>query len=315
MLLIVLGDVVQQAITQEDMSITGGLIVLATMGLIVVAVDELIRRSARARRIVEGHPTTVVRDGAVQDEAMRIERLPMADLLEAARSKGIDDLASVRYAILEPNGRFSFITNDAATPTMTTTTRPPPLIRQSVEIGQRPTPTCSAAMWVHTAATISSVPIRSATAVRHRRDHQFVGARSFSECRQPFGDDGLVTDDAVRRHRRRRSQVGMPGRIVGRQQLHPSTGPQGQHGESRWAGKVLGPIDRLGGEDAGRHDHVRLVERRRWSERLAVDGRGVEGADCRADVEVMGERVAQTEQTGQLRGELARPEQDDLRRR
>ena len=114
-LLIVLGDVVQQAVTQEDMSITGGLIVLSTMGLIVVAVGELIRWSARARRIVEGNPTTVVRHGVVEPEAMRVERLPMADLLEAARSKGIDDLASVRYAILEPNGRFSFITNDQST--------------------------------------------------------------------------------------------------------------------------------------------------------------------------------------------------------
>ena len=113
-LLIVLGDVVQQAVTQEDMSITGALIVLSTMGLIVVAIGELIRRSGRARRIVEGNPTTVVHDGAVQDDAMRVERLPMADLLEAARAKGIDDLSSVRYAILEPNGRFSFITNDAA---------------------------------------------------------------------------------------------------------------------------------------------------------------------------------------------------------
>ena len=113
-LLIVLGDVVQQAVTQEDMSITGGLIVLSTMAVIVVAVGELIRRSGRARRIIEGNPTTVVHDGDVQDEAMRVERLPMADLLEAARAKGIDDLSSVRYAILEPNGRFSFITNDAA---------------------------------------------------------------------------------------------------------------------------------------------------------------------------------------------------------
>ncbi len=112
-LLIVLGDVIQQAITQEDMSITGGLIVLATMGVIVVAVNELIRRSGRARRFVEGHPTTVVRDGKVEEDALRIERLPIADLLEAARSKGIDDLSSVRYAILEPNGRFSFITAEA----------------------------------------------------------------------------------------------------------------------------------------------------------------------------------------------------------
>ena len=65
-LLIVLGDVIQQAITQEDMSITGGFIVLATMGLLVVAIAELIRRSARARRIIEGSPTTVVAAGPSQ---------------------------------------------------------------------------------------------------------------------------------------------------------------------------------------------------------------------------------------------------------
>ena len=90
-LLIVLGDVIQQAITQEDMSITGGLIVLATMGVIVVAVNDTDRGSGRARRFVEGHPTTIVRDGKVEEDALRIERLPIADLLEAARSKGIDD--------------------------------------------------------------------------------------------------------------------------------------------------------------------------------------------------------------------------------
>jgi uncharacterized membrane protein YcaP (DUF421 family) len=39
----------------------------------------------------------------------------MSDLLEAARSKGIDDLAKVKYAILEPNGQFSFITDDDST--------------------------------------------------------------------------------------------------------------------------------------------------------------------------------------------------------
>jgi uncharacterized membrane protein YcaP (DUF421 family) len=113
-LLIVLGDVVQQAVTQEDMSITGGVIVLATMGVIVITISVATRRWDRVRHLVEGHPTTIVRDGAVEQEALRLERLPMADLLEAARSKGIDDLTKVRYAILEPNGRFSFITDEPA---------------------------------------------------------------------------------------------------------------------------------------------------------------------------------------------------------
>lgn len=113
-LLIVVGDVIQQAVTQEDMSITGGAIVLATMGLLVLGVNALTRRSARARHLIEGHPTTVVHQGSVDESAMRQERLPMADLLEAARAKGIDDLAKVEYAIVEPNGRFSFITRDGS---------------------------------------------------------------------------------------------------------------------------------------------------------------------------------------------------------
>lgn len=112
-LIVVIGDVVQQAVTQEDMSFTGALIVLATMGTIVLGVSAVTRRSDRVRRVIEGQPTTVVRDGAVVDDAMRLERLPLADLMEAARSKGIDDLDKVRFAIVEPNGVFSFITVDA----------------------------------------------------------------------------------------------------------------------------------------------------------------------------------------------------------
>jgi uncharacterized membrane protein YcaP (DUF421 family) len=111
-LLIVVGDVVQQAVTQEDMSVTGATIVLATMGLLVVGVAALTRRSPGARHVIEGHPTTVVTHGVLDEQAMRQERLPIADLLEAARQKGIDDLAKVEYAIVEPNGRFSFITRD-----------------------------------------------------------------------------------------------------------------------------------------------------------------------------------------------------------
>ena len=84
------------------------------MGLLVLGVNALTRRSDRARHVIEGHPTIVVRHGSVDEQAMRQERLPMADLLEAARAKGIDDLDKVRFAIVEPNGRFSFITDDTS---------------------------------------------------------------------------------------------------------------------------------------------------------------------------------------------------------
>ena len=70
-LLIVVGDVVQQAVTQEDMSITGATIVLATMGLLVVGVAALTRRSSRARQLIEGHPTTIVTHGVLVTPIMR----------------------------------------------------------------------------------------------------------------------------------------------------------------------------------------------------------------------------------------------------
>jgi uncharacterized membrane protein YcaP (DUF421 family) len=110
LLIVVIGDVVQQAVTQEDMSFTGALIVLATMGTIVLAVSALSRRFGGVRRMIEGQPTVVVRDGQPLDDALEHERLPIEELKEAARTKGIDDLSKVRFAIVEPNGMSSFIT-------------------------------------------------------------------------------------------------------------------------------------------------------------------------------------------------------------
>jgi uncharacterized membrane protein YcaP (DUF421 family) len=109
LMLIVIGDLVQPGIMQEDMSITGALLAVATITCCVMALSYVSFRWPRARDILEGHPVIVVRDGRVLDEALRIERVPVDELLAAARERGIDDLGAVRYAILEADGKFSFI--------------------------------------------------------------------------------------------------------------------------------------------------------------------------------------------------------------
>lgn len=111
-LLIVLGDVMQQAITQEDASMTGALLTAGTITLLVVLTGGVAYRWPRFRRAVEGVPIVVVRDGAVVPESMRVERLTVDDILSEARQHGVDDLAAVRLAVLEPDGRFSFLTVD-----------------------------------------------------------------------------------------------------------------------------------------------------------------------------------------------------------
>jgi uncharacterized membrane protein YcaP (DUF421 family) len=108
-LLVTIGDVVQQGITQEDMSVTGAVLVISTIGFWVAALGWLTWRFDRARRIVEGVPLVLVRDGTPVDDALAAERMPLAEVMEAARQEGVDDLDDVRLAVLEVNGRISII--------------------------------------------------------------------------------------------------------------------------------------------------------------------------------------------------------------
>jgi len=108
-LLVTIGDLVQQGVTQEDQSLTGAMLAVGTLGLLIVCLSYLSFRWRRIRRVIRGIAVVVVRDGRPLDEAMKIERLTMDDVIESAREQGIDDLARVKLAVLEPDGRFSFI--------------------------------------------------------------------------------------------------------------------------------------------------------------------------------------------------------------
>jgi uncharacterized membrane protein YcaP (DUF421 family) len=111
-LLITIGDLVQQGVTQEDQSLTGAMLVLGTIGLLIVGLSYTGYRWKDARPVIEGLPVVVLRNGSPIEEALRLERLTLEELKESARHQGIDDLARVRIAILEPDGKFSFIQDE-----------------------------------------------------------------------------------------------------------------------------------------------------------------------------------------------------------
>jgi uncharacterized membrane protein YcaP (DUF421 family) len=108
-LLVVLGDLVQQGITQSDESVTGTLIVISTVTLLSVGVSWLSFRSARVRLVTEGQPIVLVQDGELIEGNLRRERLTRSDIEEEARKQQIASLADVRWAILEKAGSISFI--------------------------------------------------------------------------------------------------------------------------------------------------------------------------------------------------------------
>jgi uncharacterized membrane protein YcaP (DUF421 family) len=110
-LLVVIGDLVQQGVTQSDYSLTGAATVIVTMAILVVFTAWLSYRFTRLRPVLEGHPTLLIADGEVLQRNLRRQRMTLEEVRAEARLQSIGSLGDVRYAVLETNGRISFITS------------------------------------------------------------------------------------------------------------------------------------------------------------------------------------------------------------
>lgn len=108
-LLVVLGDLIQNGVTQSDYSMTGVVLATSTIALCAVLTSLLAYKSKRASDIIEGTPLIVVQDGKPIEENMRSERLNLDDLMEEARGQQIAQLDEIKWAVLEPSGTISFI--------------------------------------------------------------------------------------------------------------------------------------------------------------------------------------------------------------
>jgi uncharacterized membrane protein YcaP (DUF421 family) len=108
-LLIVIGDLIQSGVTQNDLSVTGVIMVLCTIGTLEVLTSYLGFRFRRIRPILQGEPIVLVENGKLIERNMRRERLTLDDLAEKARLSEIAAIEDIRWAVLETNGDISFI--------------------------------------------------------------------------------------------------------------------------------------------------------------------------------------------------------------
>ncbi len=108
-LLVVIGDLIQQGVTQSDYSVTGALLSVGTFGLLTLLLSYLSFRSARLRLVFEGKPLILVEDGKPIERNLRRERLLLDEVAAEARRQQIAALDDVRFAVLETSGQISFI--------------------------------------------------------------------------------------------------------------------------------------------------------------------------------------------------------------
>jgi uncharacterized membrane protein YcaP (DUF421 family) len=108
-LLVVLGDLVQQGVTQDDYSVTGILLAIGTIALLQLGVSFVNFRFPRLRPLLDGEPIVVLQDGKPIERNMRRERVTVDDIASAARQQNIAKLDEIQWAVLETNGTLSFI--------------------------------------------------------------------------------------------------------------------------------------------------------------------------------------------------------------
>jgi len=108
-LLVVLGDAIQQGLTQDDYSVTGAVIVVAVIAVLQVSTSYVSFKVPRLRPVLEGEPIVIVQDGKLVEKNMKRERLTEEDVTEQARQQQIGSLADVQWAVLEASGSISFI--------------------------------------------------------------------------------------------------------------------------------------------------------------------------------------------------------------
>jgi uncharacterized membrane protein YcaP (DUF421 family) len=107
--LVVLGDMVQQGVTQSDNSVTGAIIVISTIMVLSVFTGWLGYRSRPARRVIEGEPMIVVDNGEPVMRNLRRERITVEEVETEARIQQLGSLEEVRWAVLETDGQISFV--------------------------------------------------------------------------------------------------------------------------------------------------------------------------------------------------------------
>jgi uncharacterized membrane protein YcaP (DUF421 family) len=109
-LLIVLGDLIQQGVTQNDFSVTGAVLAGGTFALMTIALSWLGFRFTALQPLLEGDPVIIVERGKPVTKNLRRNRMTLEEVAAQARiAQGIARIEDIEWAVLETSGQISFI--------------------------------------------------------------------------------------------------------------------------------------------------------------------------------------------------------------
>ena len=113
-LILLLANAVQPAMTGPDTSLTGGLVIIVTLIIVNRAIAFARGKLPFVQWLVESPPTTLARDGEWVPGALEREELSQEDVTMALHEHGLTDVSEVKLAVLEGDGMISVVPLDPA---------------------------------------------------------------------------------------------------------------------------------------------------------------------------------------------------------
>ena len=109
-LLLIISELVQQAVVADDPSLTNAFILCSSLVALDIGLSLLKLTSPRVERVLDGSPALLVRHGQLIEPTLRAMRLDEGDVLSAARtSQGLERIDQIRLAVVETNGEISVV--------------------------------------------------------------------------------------------------------------------------------------------------------------------------------------------------------------
>ena len=104
-----IGNVVAEMTVNKEVIFWDGVIVMGIYSLISIIISFITTKSIIIRRIISGTPTIIIENGKIIEKGLVKSKLDINELLEEARIDGYFDISEIEYAIMESNGKISFL--------------------------------------------------------------------------------------------------------------------------------------------------------------------------------------------------------------
>ncbi len=113
---ILIAELAAISIEQYDSSILVSLIPITCLVLIEIIFGYVGLKNSKIKKLIEGSPIVIIKDGKLNFESMKKLRYSLDDLISQLREQGIKSIEEVNYAVLENNGKLSVFNNDTEYP-------------------------------------------------------------------------------------------------------------------------------------------------------------------------------------------------------